>query len=88
MLLIEVADSSLDYDLGEKSNLYAEAGILDYWVIDIPAQQVHVLRNPGLDGYQSHQTISGNERLVPLLVKNRFLDVANLFACLDDAAHS
>ena len=36
LLVIEVADSSLATDLGEKADLYAAAGIRDYWVVDLP----------------------------------------------------
>ena len=38
LLLIEVADSSLTFDLGEKCKLYCDAGIRDYWVVDIPSR--------------------------------------------------
>ena len=34
-LVVEVADSSLDFDTNEKRLLYARAGIRDYWVVDI-----------------------------------------------------
>ena len=33
-LVIEVAETSLEYDLGDKAELYAAAGIRDYWVVD------------------------------------------------------
>ncbi|MGL6076160.1 MAG: Uma2 family endonuclease [Fimbriiglobus sp.] len=45
-LLVEVSDSSLDYDLGEKLALYALAKIPEYWVVDIPHQQIHVFTKP------------------------------------------
>src|SRR5438309_4413683 len=35
LLIIEVSDSSLAYDRGEKANLYAAALIADYWVVNI-----------------------------------------------------
>ena len=34
LLVIEVADSSLEYDLAEKASLYAEAGVPEYWVVN------------------------------------------------------
>ena len=55
LLLIEVADSSLRYDLGKKANLYAAAGILDYWVVDLEHQKVEVFREPTIEGYQSRE---------------------------------
>ena len=37
LLVVEVADSSLGFDTGEKADLYAAAGIADYWVVDVVA---------------------------------------------------
>lgn len=34
-LVVEVADSSIDYDRGTKLGLYAEAGIPEYWIVDL-----------------------------------------------------
>ena len=45
-LVIEVADSSLRMDLGEKMELYAAGGITDYWVVDVNAGELVVHRDP------------------------------------------
>ena len=56
LLAIEVADSSLAYDLGRKAQLYAEFGIGELWVFNVKAMQVSVHRTP-LDGaYQAIET--------------------------------
>jgi Uma2 family endonuclease len=34
-LIVEVADTTLDFDLGQKRTLYSGAGIAEYWVIDV-----------------------------------------------------
>jgi Uma2 family endonuclease len=52
-LLIEVADSSLDFDLGAKLELYARAGIREFWVVDLTSNQVLVHRNPSEGKYNS-----------------------------------
>ncbi|MEL6638372.1 MAG: Uma2 family endonuclease [Bacteroidota bacterium] len=39
-LLIEVADSSLDYDQDFKLHHYAEAGIREYWIVDLPQHRL------------------------------------------------
>jgi Uma2 family endonuclease len=83
-LLIEVADTSLAYDLGEKCQLYAEAGIRDYWVFDIPNRLVHVFRDPSKDGYELRDRFSTHDRLIPKLVTDVSLNVDETFACLDD----
>jgi Uma2 family endonuclease len=50
-LVIEVADSSLAFDLDAKARLYGAAGIPHYWVIDVQAPRLHVVREQsgGLD---------------------------------------
>lgn len=60
-LLVEVADSSLRRDLVVKSAIYAEAGVADYWVVDVAAQEVIVHRDP-VDGvFQSvHRASEGD----------------------------
>ena len=45
-LLIEVADSSLEFDLGAKLELYARAGIREFWVVDVTSTRVLVHRRP------------------------------------------
>lgn len=44
--LIEISDSTLNKDLNEKKQLYAQAGILEYWVVDVKAKKVLVFREP------------------------------------------
>lgn len=46
LLVIEVADSSLAYDLGVKVPLYARHGIPEVWVIDATTRQTRVFREP------------------------------------------
>jgi Uma2 family endonuclease len=53
LLLIEVADSSLELDLGAKRAIYARAGIAEFWVVDLTTDTVLVHRDPDGDGYRS-----------------------------------
>jgi Uma2 family endonuclease len=62
-LLIEVAEDSLRYDLGEKARLYAAAGIVEYWVVDIPQQAIHVHRQPQAGRYAS-VTVVGEQQTI------------------------
>jgi Uma2 family endonuclease len=52
-LLVEVADSSLDRDRGNKLLAYAKAGIAVYWIVNLVDRQVEVYTKPGPQGYQS-----------------------------------
>jgi Uma2 family endonuclease len=51
--VIEVADSSVDKDLHEKKVAYAKARIADYWIINLDAQEVVILRQPESGDYLS-----------------------------------
>lgn len=50
-LLVEIADSSADFDRKEKSRLYAQAQIPEYWVLDLPRNCVIVHRRPQAGTY-------------------------------------
>jgi Uma2 family endonuclease len=72
-LVIEVADSSLAYDIGDKASLYAAAGIADYWVIDVNDRRIRVFRNPQPDsaqhygyGYTQVHVLGPKESISPL----------------------
>lgn len=45
-LLIEVSDSTVDYDRGEKLRMYARAIVQIYWVIDLEKGIVTVYEDP------------------------------------------
>ena len=57
--LIEYSDSSLDKDLQTKSKIYAEVGILEYWVVNLKKRQVVVFREPEDGEYASKVTLNG-----------------------------
>jgi Uma2 family endonuclease len=82
-LIIEVADSSLRNDLGEKADLYAEAGIRDYWVVDANHQRLVVLRNPVNGRYASRVELEGAVTVRPIAFPEIELSVAELFAVQD-----
>jgi len=53
-LLIEVADTSLSYDVGPKLAAYGRAGIREVWVIDAVRRRVLVYRRPEKSHYGTH----------------------------------
>ena len=79
LLLIEVAESSLAEDTGEKAQLYAEAAIADYWVVNLLEDCVEIFRNPGPSGYQTHETRRGDEESRPLVFPDLVLKPSALF---------
>jgi Uma2 family endonuclease len=65
-LIIEVADSSLKFDCETKAKAYAQAGIADYWVLDVVDRQLYVFREPNEEGYQSKVILGEDARISPL----------------------
>src|SRR5208283_1226718 len=49
LLVVEIADSSLRYDMGRKAALYASFGIGELWVIDAELLTTRVFREPAAD---------------------------------------
>jgi Uma2 family endonuclease len=58
-VLVEVADSSLDRDRNEKNPLYAENGVIEYWIINLNDDTVLVHRQPRPDGTWADITTHG-----------------------------
>ncbi len=79
ILVIEVAESSLKTDTGEKADLYAAAGIADYWVINLPEQSIEVRRDPAHGHYRTLRTYTADEELRPLSVPEIALRPAMLW---------
>lgn len=58
LLVIEVADSSVRYDSTIKRDLYARAGVPEYWVLDLTRRSVAVHRGLGEGAYASIELVS------------------------------
>ncbi len=56
--LIEFSNATLSKDLGEKKEIYAEAGIGEYWVINLKTPQLQVFRDIKNGQYQTELTIT------------------------------
>jgi Uma2 family endonuclease len=62
LLVIEVADSSLDYDRDVKRPMYAEAGIAELWIVNLIDDCLEVYRGPRPDGtYQQERVLRRGE---------------------------
>jgi Uma2 family endonuclease len=79
LLLIEIAQSSLPRDLGDKAHRYAQAGVSDYWVLDVKAKSVIVHRAPREGGYTSVQAFETGQTVESLLKPALAVSVADLF---------
>jgi len=72
LLVVEIADSSLRYDVGRKAQLYASFGVRELWVIDAVNLTARVFRDPAPDGYRQSRDASASDRLTPLIAPAAF----------------
>ena len=66
LLAIEVADSTLTFDLGEKADAYARHNVTELWVVNLQGDALVVHRDPTLDGYARVETLAHGESISPL----------------------
>lgn len=78
-LVIEISDSTLGFDLTTKADLYARAGIIEYWVIDVAARRLIVHRDPREGLYQSVVAYSEQEAVSPVALPECEFPVADAF---------
>ncbi|MEM6472135.1 MAG: Uma2 family endonuclease [Planctomycetota bacterium] len=79
LLLIEVAESSLSFDLGQKAELYASVGIAEYWVIDVTGAQLYCHREPLNGRYAYLKVLAKTELLAPIAFPSTALQLSRLF---------
>ena len=65
LLIVEVAEASLDYDRGIKHRLYARSGIQELWIVDLEAETVEVCREPVTDRYRDIRIGQRGETVSP-----------------------
>ena len=77
-LLIEVADSTLEYDREEKLPAYGRAGIAEVWIVNLQAAAIEVYREPHFTGYGNKTVLRAGDQARPLAFPDTAVDVAEL----------
>lgn len=77
-LLIEISESSLTKDLGQKKLIYAMAGIEEYWILDLKKLQLIVFRHPQADDYELQQELTEGA-IAPLAFPDLEISLRQLF---------
>ena len=80
-IVIEVSDSTLEFDLNHKMRRYAAGNVPEYWVVNIPDRQVEVFTLPSPNGYRSRQVFPEGTA-VPVILDGQTvanIDVTELF---------
>jgi Uma2 family endonuclease len=86
LLVIEVADTSLEYDRTVKASLYASAGIPEYWVVNLVERRLEVYREPTSPApetpfnalYRSLRIYHREESISPLFAPDASVKVGQL----------
>jgi len=78
-LVVEVSDTTLGFDLTKKASLYARAGIVEYWALDVAARRLVVHREPTGGRYISVAVYSEQEMVAPLAAPHAEFRVAEAF---------
>lgn len=81
-LVVEVSDSSLYYDMTTKAELYAKAGIPEYWILDLEQRRLLVYRDPGPvpegTAYRTQLAFKAGDTIAPLAQPDAAIAVAEL----------
>jgi Uma2 family endonuclease len=78
-LVVEIGDSTLKFDLTVKAALYARAGILEYWVLDVAGRRLFAHRRPVAGNYTSVAVYAENEVIAPLAAPQAHFRPADAF---------
>ena len=87
LLVVEVADSSLRYDRGQKASLYAKANITDYWIINLKDNTLEIYHTPVAAptqpygyGYKMVSSLKAQDTVSPLAAPDATISVGELLA--------
>lgn len=83
LLIIEVAVATLRRDRTIKAELYASAGVAEYWIVNPRAGQIEVRRDPSGSEYVTHTIIEGDATVSPLFAPELSVPVASLIPARD-----
>ncbi len=83
-LVVEVADSTLAYDLGDKAARYAAEGVQELWVADVDGRRLHVLRDPDGSDYKSQTLHKLGDTASPLCMPEVHIKVDDVIPAYPD----
>ena len=64
LLIIEVSETTVEYDRGVKLPRYAGSGIPEVWLVDLRDRAVDIYRQPASGGYREHQRLGPGQAIV------------------------
>jgi hypothetical protein len=85
LLVVEVSETTLDFDRNQKGCLYAASGIADFWIVKPVDRQLEVYRDPVADAsqpfgfrYGSRTDLAAQDQVSPLAAPQAHILVADL----------
>lgn len=79
VLVVEVADTTLDFDRSRKQQMYAQAGIPEYWIVNLVNGVLEVYRDPQGSAYRTTLRLAAGETVAPLAKPAVQMKVGDLF---------
>jgi Uma2 family endonuclease len=79
LLVVEISDTTLEFDATVKAGLYARSGLREYWVVDVQGQRLIVHRNPAGGRWQSIAAYNAGESVSPLAAPGNAFAVGQCF---------
>ncbi len=68
LFLIEIMDTTQEYDRKVKLPLYARAGVAETWLIDLASSKIEAYQEPSSEGYRATRVYTNDEMLSPVLL--------------------
>jgi Uma2 family endonuclease len=76
---VEISDTTLNFDRTVKARLYARAGIIEYWVVDVAGLRILVHRKPQSGAYTDVKSYGVSESIEPLSAPGKAFPVNEAF---------
>jgi Uma2 family endonuclease len=77
-LLIEVSDTTLEYDREEKLPAYGRAGLAEVWIVNLHDTTIEIHREPHFTGYGAKTVLRPGDQAMPQAFPDATVDVAEL----------
>ncbi|MDQ7844214.1 MAG: Uma2 family endonuclease [Armatimonadota bacterium] len=78
-LVVEVADTTLQFDRTRKQEIYAAARIPEYWIVDLVDAVLEVYRDPQGASYRTAMRLTPGQQITPLAAPQASVDIDALF---------
>ncbi|MDP2793728.1 MAG: Uma2 family endonuclease [Sulfurisoma sp.] len=78
LMIVEVSDATRGYDRGRKLVAYAQAGIGEYWILDVVGETLEVCRQPTGEDYAERRILKAGDAVAPLAAPDAAVLVADV----------